>query len=488
MVPKGDFGMKKQLLTLLLCVALLLGMIPTAQAAQPPFTDVPSGSWYYNAVTYAYENNLFNGTSATTFSPELAMSRAMLVTVLYRLHGSPEVSGATPFADVPAGKYYTRPVLWANQNGIVTGITATTFAPDSPITREQMATILYRYAGFCREDISGANSLNAFSDRGSVSSYALPAVRWAVAAGIINGYTANTLAPKASATRAQVATILMRYVCYYDDDPNNDPQPGQEVPTADSVDSIQVGGVSYKLGMTSSQLTALAGQPKQILATLAGYNWWVYGTNTYRDFFLAGVYQDRVVALCTSGPGFSYMGYNMGDHNVKVRNAANCNVSVYLDKNDGNRFHCVLLEDPHYSGYQTVDTSTALKGESLADFYLVNAFRVYYNRKPLQWHDKVTVAARLHSADMAANGYFDHTGLNGSAPWDRVSAQGVSWRACGENIAYGYPSGVSVHNGWVNSAGHRSNILNPDWSHMGVGAARASNGRCYYTEDFILAS
>ena len=124
--------MKKQLLTLLLCVALLLGMIPTAQAAQPPFTDVPSGSWYYNAVTYAYENNLFNGTSATTFSPELSMSRAMLVTVLYRLHGSPEVSGATPFADVPAGEYYTRPVLWANENGIVTGITATTFAPDSP--------------------------------------------------------------------------------------------------------------------------------------------------------------------------------------------------------------------------------------------------------------------------------------------------------------------------------------------------------------------
>ena len=139
--------MKKQLLTLLLCVALLLGMIPTAQAAQPPFTDVPSGSWYYNAVTYAYENNLFNGTSATTFSPDATCNRAQFATFLWRAQGMPDAGTSNPFTDVAEDTFYTDAVLWAAENGITQGTSATTFSPNLPCNRAQAVTFLYRCMG-----------------------------------------------------------------------------------------------------------------------------------------------------------------------------------------------------------------------------------------------------------------------------------------------------------------------------------------------------
>lgn len=175
------------------------------------FVDVPADAWYAEAVQYVYENGMMSGTSETTFSPNLTTTRGMIVTILYRLENEPTVTGTTAFTDVAADQYYANAVAWAAQNGIVAGIDATTFAPNNAITREQMAAILYRYAQFKGYDVSAKADLSVYTDAASVGAYAVDAMAWANGAGLITGTSATTLTPAGNATRAQVATILMRF-------------------------------------------------------------------------------------------------------------------------------------------------------------------------------------------------------------------------------------------------------------------------------------
>lgn len=176
-----------------------------------PFTDVRETDWFYDDVVFAYENGLFSGTTATTFSPYAPMTRAMLVTVLYRLEGEPAVTGRSGFSDVTIGSYYEAAVTWAADSGIVNGTSATTFSPSENVTREQMAAILCRYAQYKQYGTSASASLSAFSDAAAVSTYAKAPLSWAVAEKLVNG-TDGKLLPRASATRAQVAAILHRFV------------------------------------------------------------------------------------------------------------------------------------------------------------------------------------------------------------------------------------------------------------------------------------
>lgn len=175
----------------------------------PQFTDVSEGAWYYDAVRYVCEKGMMNGVAEGTFAPNSTTDRAMLVTILYRLENEPAASGSS-FADVPSGQWYTDAVAWAAANGIVNGVTDTTFAPNCPITREQMAAILYRYAAWKGCDVSGQVDLSGYTDADSVSTYAKEALAWANAEGLITGVTDTTLRPAGSAVRAQAATILMR--------------------------------------------------------------------------------------------------------------------------------------------------------------------------------------------------------------------------------------------------------------------------------------
>ncbi len=176
-----------------------------------PFTDVKEGDWYHESVAYVFQKGLMTGTSNTLFSPGLTTTRGMIVTILYRMEGSPEAPGWTPFADVAQGKYYAEPVAWAAWNGIVNGKTAATFAPEEPITREQLAAILYRYAKVKGYDLSAQGNLNQFSDRGKIQTYAREALSWANAEGLITGKGQGILDPGGPATRAQVAAILQRF-------------------------------------------------------------------------------------------------------------------------------------------------------------------------------------------------------------------------------------------------------------------------------------
>ena len=180
-------------------------------APAEPFPDVDENDWFYDEVVYVYENGLMNGVENNQFAPNTATNRAMLATILYRLAGEPAVSGDLPFTDVESGTWYTDAVLWAAQNGIVNGLGENTFAPMNTLTREQLVTMLYRYAEAKGYDVSASADLSGYPDAGQVQDYAQPAMAWAVAENIIQGMEDGTLKPAGNASRAQIATILMRF-------------------------------------------------------------------------------------------------------------------------------------------------------------------------------------------------------------------------------------------------------------------------------------
>ena len=192
--------------------AVTVKAVFAAQETDPdfPFADVAKGSWYYEGVRYAYENGLMSGTGEGTFSPDLPTSRGMLVTILYRLAGSP-AAGSASFTDVAKGRWYADGVSWASANGVVSGYPDGSFRPNDTITRGQMAAILYQYARIQGKLDDSRADLSIFSDLDSLSAYAKEPMSWAVAQGLFSGVSADTLAPGGSTTRAQAAVILTAF-------------------------------------------------------------------------------------------------------------------------------------------------------------------------------------------------------------------------------------------------------------------------------------
>jgi len=213
------------------------------EAAEPvsnPFTDIKETDWFYNFVMYAYEKGLMTGTDADKFSPNVTASRAMIVTVLYRMAGEPEVTGTNTFTDLTAD-WYKNAVQWAVTNGITNGVSDTLFDPNTAVTREQLSTFLYRYADACGYDITEAKDLSIYSDADKISTFAKDAMAWANALGIITGDTPTTLSPKDSSSRAVLATVLTRFCEAYDVFAATAPAPPAEAdsePAAETDDDI----------------------------------------------------------------------------------------------------------------------------------------------------------------------------------------------------------------------------------------------------------
>ncbi len=177
------------------------------------FSDISVSAWYHQGVHYALENGIMNGTGGAKFAPDLNVTRAMLVTVLWRAEDRPISTVECAFADLKAGEYYVDAVKWADENGVVTGVTSTEFAPNDAITREQFATIMYRYAKLKGYDVSVGENTNilSYADYSKISEYAIPAMQYAAGSGLMTGRTASTLNPQDQATRAEMATILFRF-------------------------------------------------------------------------------------------------------------------------------------------------------------------------------------------------------------------------------------------------------------------------------------
>lgn len=199
----------KRIWSFLLMAAMLFSLsIPACAAVEDTgFSDVDAGAWYADAVEYVRDNGLMSGTGGSTFSPEMTTSRGQLAAILYRASGSPAVSGTAAFPDVLDGAYYADASKWACANGIITGYPDGSFGPDDPITRQQLATILWRYAGS-----PSAPAGQDYVDEAFIADYAATAVDWARDNGIIGGKDGNRFDPNGSATRAQVAVILSRYM------------------------------------------------------------------------------------------------------------------------------------------------------------------------------------------------------------------------------------------------------------------------------------
>ena len=214
----------KRFLSLALILLIVLTAVPTAFAAETDFSDVQADAWYAKAVNYVSDNGIMNGTSATTFNPNSPMTRAMLVTVLYRAAGSPSADSSIAFSDVPTNAYYTDAVAWASSNGIVTGYGNGRFGSNDPVSRAQISAILWRYAGSPSAE-AGQN----FADESSIPAYASTAVDWARANGIVNGTEGNRFDPQGNATRAQVATILCNYLTMTSVTPQPDPDTSGKV-------------------------------------------------------------------------------------------------------------------------------------------------------------------------------------------------------------------------------------------------------------------
>lgn len=192
--------------------------VPTEEGVddvlQKDFVDVKPDDWFYENVKYVIENKLMNGISEEEFAPNNTLTRAMLVTVLYRNAGEPDVNSSAPFADVDLSSWYASAVIWAKKNGIVNGITENNFAPDANITREQIATIMHRYAQYKEYDVSVGENTNIllYSDAECIADYAIDSMRYLVGSGLIKGKSATTLNPKDNATRAEIAAILQRFI------------------------------------------------------------------------------------------------------------------------------------------------------------------------------------------------------------------------------------------------------------------------------------
>lgn len=189
--------------------------IPVQKPEQPgktplPFLDVPENMWYFDAISYAYGKGLMTGVSGYAFAPDSVTTRGQIVTILYRLEGEPAAAASGRFTDVAAGQWYTQAVEWAASQGIVDGYGSGAFGPEDHITREQLAAILYRYARYKGADTSASGDLTSFSDVGRVSPWAMESLGWANGTGLVTGKNGNLLDPLGSATRAEVATILMR--------------------------------------------------------------------------------------------------------------------------------------------------------------------------------------------------------------------------------------------------------------------------------------
>ena len=177
-----------------------------------PFTDVTEGDdWFYDAVAYVYENGIMAGTDETTFEPYMELDRAMAAQLFYNLEGKPTVTGDSTFTDVTSGHWAVDAITWAAQNDIVAGIGGGLYDPDSNVTREQFAVMLYKYARFKGYDLTAAGDLTQFPDAGSISSWAETALSWANGKGLINGHENGTIDPKGSTIRAQAASIMANF-------------------------------------------------------------------------------------------------------------------------------------------------------------------------------------------------------------------------------------------------------------------------------------
>ena len=438
---------RKLSLALAVILAVSLFTLP-AQAADNRFTDVPSTHWAHDAIEYVVDKDLFAGTSATTFSPEGTMTRAMLWVVLARMDG-------VDTSKTNGGAWYQAGLDWAVKNGISDGTN-----PNNNITREQFASMLYRYAENAGEDITADTAeLNKFIDTINISSYALQPLAWAVENGIVSGTSGDTISPAGNATRAQVATMLMRYDKAFNDDTQSD-NPGGETTQPEQPETPDV---DYKLtiALMNSNLSV--------------------GDKVFADV-------NTIPATAADDLTFTFKSSDTSVVTVKAssRNDFSCDITAVgpgtavITATDSNGMTATRTI--------TVTGSSSNPGTSTSDDYadvkdeiieLTNEVRAENNAGALEKSDLLMQIAQQRAEESAQMQAIDH-GRPDDSFYNTIFAEyGLDIHSMNyqEILCWGPTDSVdAVMEAWVNSQGHFNSMTNPNMTLVGVGVATGDDG------------
>ncbi len=444
--------MRKMLFCLLLAGCISLSLSPSAAE----FSDVAEKETYYEAVSVLSDKGIISGYEDGTFRPMDKITRAEVAALLIRAMGKEgEKAPKSIFSDVDEEFWGKNYIMLAAEEEIINGYGNGLFGPADNVTYHQIIKMLV-----CMAELEEY----AEKDGGWPMGYVETAYRHGIITAYDHQRLQNARRGNASATRGDGVQFLYNTAIVPD------------------YNTLTVGNREYHLGMRAEELE----EPDEVLPSCYGFDWYVYGTDTYAPLFAVGTQDGRVVILTAAGRGFSYLGYKAGDTRESETSEGMDNLKV--DMNDGNIIHAVKItrERIHDSRLDTVNTAKALEGESKMNFHFTNAFRVYHGVQPLRWCGKAAEAARLHSQDMADKNYFAHASMDGTRCGDRLRMQGIAWKSYGENISGGRRDGVEAYNGWVNSAGHRTNMLRESYVFLGVGGGynHESKYARYFTQAF----
>ena len=487
----GEHGMKKKLPVLMLVLVFCAGLMVPASAAGRTFNDVPATHWAHDAVDYVVDLGLFNGTGATTFSPDATMTRAMLTEVLYRYAGSPSVSGTiaseTPFRDISDGAYYADAVVWAYQNDLfptwfvqdadylaAVPQTRTGFSPSQVMLRCEFAVMLCNFSRSVMND--GFDMDNAyfqyvgnrelFKDMGPVdiegvleTTYDFTAgdnsrlgvantmICWAYAQGIMTGTSADTMSPGGAMTRAQAAAMLMRYHRLYGSTPAPDTDQEPE---------------DYELELYCSKTSLEVGETGALHVSNSAGIYVTYECSSSNPSVIRVEEPENILG---------------GDKWIITALSAGTSVITVTD-NNGRSVSAAITVTGSSSG-QTEDPAD--EGDFISEVIrLVNEERAKEGLSALRTNDAIHAAAQVRADELST--LFDHTRPDGTACFTALDDAGIQYRTAGENIAAGYASPEQVVAGWMNSAGHRANILNADFTAIGVGCDSTGG---YWVQLFI---
>lgn len=439
--------MLKKSISLALTAFFVLSGILFSEA----FTDVTKKDEAYQAITKLSDYQIINGYEDDSFRPNKTISREEAAAIFvrgsdyYKKNQYPVILDFEGYSDVKPHHWSYHIINDATEKGIMNGVGHGLFEPKRRVTYHEAIKM-----AICILDMEKEAKRAGGWPKGYVAV--------AEKEGLLEGIAFEGSQP---ATRKDIA-ILLYHTLFKE----------SKLP-------VILAGKDFYLDMNADKLD----QPDETLKSSEGFDWYLYGTETYKDFYAVGVKDGLIVALASSGLGFEFNRFKAG---MVMSPAAEIEKTLYMDKNDGYKIHALMmknLKEP-FEGEKMRMLEEEMYCEERLIFHLTNGFRVYQGLRPLAWSQKAWKSARLHSEDMANQNYFAHKGLNGSQPWDRMMAEGIVYTRASENIAGGQENGFKAYDNWVNSSGHRKNMLG-DFDYLGVGMSFHPNSiyRLYYTQN-----
>ncbi|CAH2212985.1 CAP domain-containing protein [Tepidibacter aestuarii] len=375
--------------------------------------------------------------------------------------------------------------LKAKKVGIINGVSENEFAPNDSLTREQFCTMVYRIT----KDHEDANSAHSFSqmyeDEKDISNWAFESVKAMNYYKIMNGYN-NHLYPKDNVSIEEAIALTVRCNDKFNSSKQNNTK-GKY---------IYINQKSINIGDSKNSVIEKFGQPNDTLKSLNFGEWYVYFNQDYSNHFQIEIVDGSVYSILSNSNNFeAFGGYKIGvtsnqvnsDNFDEYKRETKANINFLYDKNNSNKLDTIYIT----KGQTRMSNSDLeyIYSQEKQNFHLVNGLRSRYNLSPLKYNDNVSAVARKHSTDMAVNKYFNHVNLNGEDPGKRLTNNNLIWRTYGENIAAGQSDSIAAYFVWVNSDGHRKNMLNTNCEEMGVGINYNSNSpyRAYYTQLFYTS-